>query len=335
MAGTDMPLEQLLGYLETLANQSLSLWDVPEGAHARLVNVSENATYLVEALGGYKSILRIHRENYHSHRAIECELAWLEALDDEKVVTTPGYYIGKNGDPIQQGQVEGLADPRYMVLFHFVEGDAPDESGDMTSGYEELGAIAARCHEHVLRWKKPDNFERLTWDVGAVFGDAPTWGDWRDAPEVDDTVKPVLEEVEATIRTRLSAFGKASERFNLIHADMRLANLLIDSSGTRLIDFDDCGWGWFLYDFAAAISFIEDDPRIPDLKAAWVRGYRSVRTMSAEEEAEIDTFVMLRRMALLAWIGSHIEAPEPQELAPGFAATTARLGQAWMNRITA
>jgi Ser/Thr protein kinase RdoA (MazF antagonist) len=335
MAGTDMPLEQLLGYLETLANHSLSLWDVPEGARARLINVSENATYLVEAPGGYKSILRIHRENYHSHRAIECELAWLEALDAEKVVTTPGYYIGKNGDPIQQGRVDGLDDPRYIVLFHFVEGDAPDESGDMTSGYEELGAIAARCHEHVLRWKKPDNFERLTWDVDAVFGDTPTWGDWRDAPEVDDTFKPVLEEVEATIRTRLSTFGKSSDRFNLIHADMRLANLLIDSSRTRLIDFDDCGWGWFLYDFAAAISFIEDDPRIPDLKAAWVRGYRSVRTMSAGEEAEIDTFVMLRRMALLAWIGSHIEAPEPQELAPGFAATTARLGQAWMDRITA
>lgn len=335
MAGTDMPLEELLGYLHTLANQSLSKWDVPDGATARLINVSENATYLVEAPGGYKSILRVHRENYHSHRAIECELAWLEALDREKVVTTPGYYLGRNGDPIQEGRVQGLDDPRYMVLFHFVQGKAPDESGDMTDGFEELGAIAARCHEHVLRWPKPDGFERLTWDVDAVFGDAPTWGDWRDAPEVDDTVKPTLEKVEATIRTRLDAFGRAPGRFNLIHADMRLANLLIDGGGTRLIDFDDCGWGWFLYDFAAAISFIEDDPRIPALKSAWIRGYRSVRAMSAGEEAEIDTFVMLRRMALLAWIGSHIEAPEPQELAPGFAATTARLGQAWMGAIGA
>lgn len=331
MAGTDMPLEELLGFLETLANQSLSLWDVPHGAKARLINVSENATYLVEAPGGYKSILRVHRENYHSHRAIECELAWLEALDAEKVVITPGYYIGKNGDPIQKARVDGLDDPRYMVLFHFVEGQAPDESGDMSDGYEELGEIAARCHEHALRWQKPDDFERLTWDVDAVFGSKPTWGNWRDAPEVDDTVKPTLEKVEATIRARLEAFGKAPDHFNLIHADMRLANLLIDGTKTRLIDFDDCGWGWFLYDFAAAISFIEDDPRIPDLKAAWVRGYRSVRNMSAAEEAEIDTFVMLRRMALLAWIGSHIEAPEPQELAPGFAATTARLGQAWMD----
>ena len=335
MSGSDMPLQELLGHLDKLAQNALSLWDVPEGAKARLINVSENATYLVEAPRGYKSVLRVHREDYHSHRAIECELAWLEALDRENVVTTPGVYVGRDGDPIQQGDVDGLPEPRFMVLFHFVEGAPPDEGGDMTAGFEELGQIAARCHDHVLRWKKPENFERLTWDETAVFGPDPTWGDWRDAPEVTPEVREVLEEIEKTVRARLDAFGKAEDRFNLIHADMRLANLLEDETGTRLIDFDDCGWGWFLYDFAAAISFIEDDPRIPDLKKAWVRGYRSVREMSAEEEAEIDTFVMLRRMALLAWIGSHIEAPEPQELAPGFAATTARLGRAYMQKIGA
>lgn len=334
MTGSDMPLEQLLKHLHSLAEAALDLWEMPAGASVRLLNVSENATYLVEAPGGYKSILRVHRENYHTRRAIECELAWLDALGAQNAVTTPGYYTGKDGEPIQQVRGEGLADPRFVVLFHFVEGTAPDESGDMTGGYEELGAIAARCHEHAIGWAKPVPFERLTWDIEAVFGDTPTWGNWRDAPEVTKDVRVVLEQVEATIRTRLAAYGKAPDRYNLIHADMRLANLLIDENGTRLIDFDDCGFGWLMYDFAAAISFIEDDPRIPDLKAAWLRGYRTVRALDPADEAEMETFVMLRRMALLAWIGSHIEAPEPQELAPGFAATTARLGRAWLDSLT-
>ena len=333
MAGSDMPLEQLMARLDALANNSLGLWDMPEGAKARLINLSENATYLVEAPGCYKSILRVHRENYHTRRAIECELDWLEVLDAGGGVTTPGVYLGRDGQAIQVGRIEGLDAPRFMVLFHFVEGTPPDESGDMTARFEELGQIAARCHAHVLAWPKPGDFQRLTWDEEAMFGSNPTWGNWRDAPEVTPAVAGVLEQVEATVRSRLAAFGKAKDRFNLIHADMRLANLLEDSSGTRLIDFDDCGWGGFLYDFASAISFIEDDPRVPALKAAWVRGYRSVRPMSPAEEAEIDTFIMLRRMALLAWIGSHIEAPEPQALAPGFAAGTAQLGQAWLERI--
>ncbi len=329
-----MPLEELLKHLERLANKSLSLWDLPEGARARLINVSENATYLVEADSGYKAVLRVHRENYHSRRAIECELEWIAALAEADAVVTPGHYLGRDGQAIQKGRIEGLPDPRYMVLFHFVEGAEPDESGDLAGPFEELGEIAARTHIHSFGWQKPDDFERLTWDLNAVFGGNPTWGNWRDGPNVDMAVSKVLEQVESMVIRRLEAFGQTPDRYGLIHADMRLANLLIDESGTRLIYFDDCGFGWFLYDFAAGISFMEDDPRIPELKSAWVRGYRKMRPLSDAEEAEIDTFVMLRRLALLAWIGSHIEAPEPQALAPDFARVTAELGTAYLEAFT-
>ncbi len=336
MATTDMPLKELLGHLDRLAQNSLALWDLPPDARARLINVSENATYLVEAEGGFKAILRVHRENYHSRRAIECELAWIDALDRDKVVQTPGHYLGRDGEAIQSVGIDGLPAPRFLVLFHFLDGQQPDESGDLTGPFEQLGAMAARMHLHAISWPRPEPFERLIWDDEAVFGARPTWGDWRDAPHVDATVRPVLEEAEKAIRARLAAYGKGTDRYGLIHADMRLANLLIDEKGTtRLIDFDDTGFGWFLYDFAAAISFIETDPAIPALKEAWLRGYERVRPLSDADKAEIETFVMLRRMALLAWIGSHIEAPEPQALAPTFAIDTAALARVYLDRLGA
>ena len=40
MAHNYLPMDQLLALLEKLANQSLPLWDVPEDAKARLINVS-------------------------------------------------------------------------------------------------------------------------------------------------------------------------------------------------------------------------------------------------------------------------------------------------------
>ncbi|MCS6762501.1 MAG: phosphotransferase [Candidatus Devosia symbiotica] len=55
--------------------------------------------------------------------------------------------------------------------------------------------------------------------------------------------------------------------YGLIHADMRLGNLLVDSDQVSLIDFDDCGF-CFTYDFAAAVSFHETNSAIPALKAA-------------------------------------------------------------------
>ena len=90
-----------------------------------------------------------------------------------------------------------------------------------------------------------------------------------------------------------------------------------------LLDFDDCGWGWFLYDLGAALSFVEDSPRVPELVSAWVRGYRAEAPLSAAEVAELDTFVLLRRLLLVAWLGSHPDADLARTLGAAF--TTAQL----------
>ena len=333
MTVTGIHLATLLVQLEKLVNKSLKLWNIPEDVSAELINVSENFTYRIENPSGFKAILRVHRENYHSRRSIECELTWIDALSKSGLIETPSYFFGKDGSAIQECSIDNINGSRYLVLFHFVSGSEPEENKNLDTLYEKLGQLAGTCHNHVLSWEKPDNFERLTWDIDTIFGSNALWGNWRLAPEVNKEVQDKLERVELKIRGRLLDYGKSEKRFNLIHADMRLANLLIDQESTRLIDFDDCGFGWFMYDFASAISFIEDSPMVPYFKSAWIKGYRSVRDLSAEDEQEIDTFIMLRRMALLAWIGSHIEAPEPQKLSSGFAETTSRLGEIWLNSL--
>ncbi len=142
--------------------------------------------------------------------------------------------------------------------------------------------------------------------------------------------KPTFDQLDQLLRQRLRAFGQGPSRFGLVHADMRLANLLIDGAQIKLIDFDDCGFCWFLYDFAAAISFIEDSPTIPQLKQAWLKGYREIRELSQTDEAELDTFIMLRRMALTAWIGSHSETPFAQSLAHDFVPRGAALAEQYI-----
>jgi Ser/Thr protein kinase RdoA (MazF antagonist) len=329
-----MPFASLHHRLHALAQDALHLWDLPKGATASLLNVAENLTYLVTLPTGAKAVLRLHRKDYHSKRAILSELAWLDALRRDRVIEVPAFVAGHDGEAVQWHSSPDISEGRHFVLFGFIEGTAPNEKNDLTPGFKELGRIAAKCHDHALGWDRPTSFERLTWDADAVFGASATWGDWRAAPGVDPGIQSVLERLERSLISRLETFGKAEDRYNLIHADMRLANLLVSSDGKRLIDFDDCGFGWFMYDFAAAISFIEDDPRIPDLKSAWLEGYRSVRPLDPVQEAEIDTMIMLRRMALLAWIGSHMDAPEPQALAPGFAETTADLACAYLDGLS-
>ncbi|MBX9265177.1 phosphotransferase, partial [Klebsiella pneumoniae] len=89
---------------------------------------------------------------------------------------------------------------------------------------------------------------------------------------------------EATVVARLEAYGQGADRYGLVHCDMRLANLLVNENSLTVIDFDDCGICWFGWDFATAVSFIEDDPALADYRAAWLAGYRSVRPFSQQDE---------------------------------------------------
>jgi Ser/Thr protein kinase RdoA (MazF antagonist) len=66
------------------------------------------------------------------------------------------------------------------------------------------------------------------------------------------------------------------------------------------------------------------------LQEAWVAGYRSVRKLAADDENALPMFVMLRRLLLTAWIGSHAETPTAQELGRDFTQASVDLAAAWL-----
>ena len=71
-----------------------------------------------------------------------------------------------------------------------------------------------------------------------------------------------------------AAFGTGPERYGLVHADTRLANLLVHDGAVSVIDFDDSGFSWFLYDAGTSVSFFEHEPQVPALIDSWLSGYR-------------------------------------------------------------
>ena len=187
-------------------------------------------------------------------------------------------------------------------------------------------------HAHARRWERPAEFTRFTWDFDTMLGAHGHWGRWQDGLGMDGDVLALMQRTVDTIERRLAAYGKSPQRFGLAHCDMRLANLLVDGDDVRAIDFDDCGFSWFMYDFATTVSFFEDHPMVPELREAWIEGYRSVAELPADDEAELDTFVMLRRLLLVTWIGSHYEfATEAQELGADFTYGTCPLAETYLS----
>jgi Ser/Thr protein kinase RdoA (MazF antagonist) len=323
----DVPLglthEPQLQHLQELAEAALARYDLGTFAPPRLVNLSENATYEVGDSGsGRRWALRVHRDGYHSRAAIRSELAWLWALRAEGVVTTPVPVPGRNGELIQEAGHPALPRRRNVVLFDWEEGEQPSENDHLNDMFEVLGELAARMHCHTEHWARPAGFERHTWDFHTSLGDRPHWGRWRDGMGLDTEKARIIGRAVELIRRRLQRFGQTPSRFGLVHCDMRLANLLVDGATVKVIDFDDCGFSWHLYDAAAAVSFFEHEPHVPQLIASWVAGYRKLRNLPADDEAEIPTFVLLRRLLLVAWIGSHAETDLAQSMGVAYTEKT-------------
>ena len=319
------------------ARVALRRYDCHPDASVELLNVSENATFLVSDPDTGPSVLRVHRLGYHTEQEIASELAWMDALRAEAGVRTPRVLAAANGQRVVTVP-EDSSRERHCVRFEFLPGTEPGtepetEPGSTLTGahFEELGEITARMHGHARAWPRPAWFTRFHWDYAAAFGDRARWGRWQDGVGVGPTERRVLARLDDALCTRLTAFGQGPERYGLVHADTRLANLLVHAGAVSVIDFDDCGFSWYLYDLGTTVSFFEHSPQVPGLVDSWLTGYRRAGHLSPPDEAEIWTFIMFRRLLLLAWIGSHQGVDIATELGAGYTQGTCDLAESFLS----
>jgi Ser/Thr protein kinase RdoA (MazF antagonist) len=324
-----------MGYEATVSDDDLALidaavpanlhrWGISENAQIMLLNHSENTTYKIQE-EDQRYILRVHRLGYHTPEAIAAELDWVKAISSDTMIRTATPIKGSNDELIQPFATSQDSD-RYSVLFEFLDGEEPSEDHDLPASFEQLGEITAILHEHSKQWlkDKPRPIRPL-WDFEHSLGSTPIWGSWRKGIAMTPEMTSLFEQGVAEIRKRLERYGMGPERFGLIHADLRLANLLIHEGDVSVIDFDDCGYSWFMYDLGSALSFIEHKDYVPTLIESWVKGYNRVRTLTDEELAMIPSFILLRRILLVAWLGSHSETEIAGEIGEAFTPQTCEL----------
>lgn len=302
----------------------------------KLLNYSENATFLVENLNNnQKYILRVARPGYHSREEIESEIFWQRSVAYHTDVEVSLPIPGADGNYVQPIKLVGDTDEYHTILFNFLDGEEPDVDDEekLINIFEKIGEITAHFHNHIINnWEKFKDIKRHKWDLETIFGENPTWGKWEDGRGVTEERKQLFKQVENIIISRLTKFGKSKDRFGLIHSDLRHANLLVNHEKgiVQVIDFDDSGFSWYLYDLAASLTFIEHYPYVPKLIEAWKKGYKGIRQLSPEEEAEIPTFIMMRRLQILAWIGSR-DNETADEMGEEYTVQTVKLAEEYIN----
>lgn len=325
-----LPTKQQLRRVEQLAREALPLYGLAHDSPVKLLNYSENATFLIRPTEGPARVLRINRPGYHPRAHLVSEVAWVQALKRDTSVVTAAPIAGLDGEFVQHIWHPAVPEPRNCVLMEFLPGTEPDDSNRLAS-FAILGEVTAQLHQHAASWKPPFPLRRHRWDFDAMLGEKPLWGRWQEGLGMNSAKKRVLSKLIDALRPKIEVIGESRARFGLVHADLRAANLLVHDGKVAAIDFDDCGFSWFIYDLAAALSFIETHPDMPAYVDAWLSGYHKRRGLSRAEIQSIDSFIMLRRMLLVAWVGSHADTAQAQAMGPAFTDDTCALADRYLS----
>lgn len=278
----------------------LAPWEL-EHAQVSLVAARENRVYRV--FDGARTVaLRLHRKGLRTAEELVSELAWMAELS-RAGIGVPAPVVSNNGEYLRE--IGG-----HMVsVLSWLSGEPlgktarPLELPDREGTFQKLGRVMARLHSVSDCWRLPAGFERPSWNREAFVGADPLWGRFWENPELDEAERDLLLQFRVQANHALNELEGGLD-YGLIHADPVRENIMIDGTDLYLIDFDDAGFGFRLFDLATALIKNRQEPDYSDLRDAMLNGYCQERTL---DTAALDLFLALRAVTYVGWIVPRLE----------------------------
>jgi Ser/Thr protein kinase RdoA (MazF antagonist) len=239
-------------------------------------------------------------------------------------IPVPEVIRARDGRDFVVARTAALAGERQVDVFRWIEGRQlgsveTSVSGDAVSiadQYHAIGAIMARMHNQSAGWAPPPGFERHSWDAAGLVGEQPLWGRFWDLAALTHSQRDLLLRARSLVARELQVYGEGPDRYGLVHADLVPENVLVDGPTLRVIDFDDAGFGWHLFDIATSLYFLSGDSIYPTARDALLRGYRSERLLSDDAVGRLGIFMAARATTYLGWVHTRQGTDTARELTP-------------------
>ena len=277
----------------------------------KLIKHRENAVFDVTLRGNVRVALRLHRPGYKKQEEIESELWWTNALAEQgfpvpvPVQNVDGNYLSEispefiatvikwvNGKPI------GTADANQLKISKQID--------------FELGKVIGNLHNITEDLSFPDWFSRPSWGIEGLLGEYPNWGKFWEGEHLRSKEKEIFTIARDRAYSLLKQYEKEGAKTLLIHADVIGENVFQNDSGISLIDFDDCGYGFPIYDLATATIQSLEDINYQRRCNLILEGYDKVRSLKQIDTDLFPIFAMLRVLATSAWIVPRVSTNDPK-----------------------
>lgn len=248
-------------------------------------------TYVVRCANARYS-LRIYRKKNHTREEVDFEVDALNFLH------TNGFPVAYPIARRSGGYITEILAPegvRYVLVSAFAQGDEADY--DTLEDFCLTGKSVAELHNVSDEFKTPH--KRVELDL-ALFTE-----------ERFDSIVPhishrpndlaFLSDCIQFSRESIATVGVESLDYGFIHGDVHGGNCHLHEGVLTHFDFEECGFGFRVFDMATFKWACCEGEKGGERWAAFVEGYKTIRTINDADLQLVDTFVLLRHIWLIAF----------------------------------
>ena len=294
------------------AERALKNYDLPD-AQLEWLAYTHNAVFSVQS-GDKKYVLRIHKPDAVTPAHLYGELHWLQHLTGAGL-TVPYPVNTKSG--ASAGTITEGNENFAFVLFHHIPGESPDPKTLDTLQMNAIGRFIAEMHLASQDYTPSEDITRPRLDYEGLFGETGIYHPGEALSIFSEAQREVMLASIARVKTVMDETGTNESSFGTIHGDLLLKNILLDDKRVCALDFEYCGWGYYLYDLTPVLWQMKSyGDRYNELEDALWQGYISVPLLTNEQRPALETFIVARQVASLRWLAQNLDNPSVQDVAP-------------------
>jgi Ser/Thr protein kinase RdoA (MazF antagonist) len=239
--------------------------------------------------------------------AVASELTWLTALSRDAGLPVPEPVPTLDGKLLTTITTPGVPHGRIVSLMRWIDGRRLTK-GFRPNHLRAWGQVMARLHEFAASWQPPEGFKRPHWDWDGQLGGR----DFRHPLEelvasMPERFQEPFQVVSRQAREVMEGLGKGPDAYGMIHADMYPENMLFKAGEVFPIDFEDCGYGYWMWDIGVALCYWPWTEDWYWMRDAFLDGYAQVRTLPESQLVHLDLFMAAQYATMVLWASMFIK----------------------------
>ncbi|MGW8225906.1 MAG: phosphotransferase enzyme family protein [Anaerolineales bacterium] len=295
--------------LRRLAQAALEAYGL-DGARLTFIQYEGNLVYRVDLQGSSSEraqgspylenryLLRILTSSDMEY--VASELTWLSALS-QAGLPVPNPVLTQEGQLLTRITTPGVPGGKIISLMHWIDGRRLTK-GFHPHHFHALGMMVARLHEFSACWQPPEGFSRPDWDwEGQLGGREFRYPVEELVAAMPASYQEPFQVVSEQVRQVTQNFGKGTDAYGLIHSDLYPENVLFKGREVFPIDFEDCGYGYWMWDIAIALCYWPWTEEWYWMRDAFLKGYAQIRILPESQLRYLDLFMAAQYATMVLW----------------------------------